>query len=243
MKTTWTDEYSIGWHDTDATGKLSPVTICKFLMETASHHAENSGFGYDAAIRQQQLWVIVRLIVKMNRYPAWGETIFIETWASGLKGLYAFRDYHILNEKKEVIGETVSTWMVINIKTRRPQEVGIVKKYLHLIDQNKVLGYIPEKIEDPQDPVEIYTHQVRYSDIDFHQHVNNNKYIEWAINALPYEKINRYRIESFTINFMSEAVIEDQISVEYSYSDEIVQGIRQKDSRPVFRIQFNFKEK
>jgi len=240
MNNSWTDTYTIGWHDTDASGKLSPVAICKYLMETASQHAERSGFGYEAAIKHKQLWVIVRLIVKMKKYPVWGETIFVETWASGLKGLYAFRDYHIFNEKKEIIGEAVSTWMVINMNTRRPQEVNIVKEHLHLINHEKALGYFPEKIAVPGKLNEIFVHQVRYHDIDFHQHVNNNRYMEWALNALPFEKIKGSTIQSFQVNFMSEAVLNDQICIEYSNAANVVQGTRVKDGKPIFRIKFDF---
>jgi len=240
MNNSWTDTYIIGWHDTDASGELNPVAICKYLMETASQHAERSGFGYEAAITHQQLWVIVRLIVKMKKYPVWGETIFVETWASGLKGLYAFRDYQIFNEKKEIIGEAVSTWMVINMNTRRPQEVNIVKEHLHLINQEKALGYFPDKIGVPQKSKEVFIHRVRYNDIDFHQHVNNNRYMEWAINAIPLDKINNSTIRSFQINFMSEAVLNNEIRIEYSNEDDIVQGLRVKDNKPIFRTRFYF---
>jgi len=238
MKAVWTDEYSIGWHDTDASGKLSPVGLCKFLMETASHHAEDAGFGYEAAMTHDQLWVIVRLKVKIKKYPPWGTNIYIQTWPSGLKGLYAYRDYYMLDKDQNIIGEAVSSWMVINVQTRRPREVDIVKGHLHEIDPEKALGYVPEKIEMPADHKEVYTHQVRYSDIDFHQHVNNNRYMEWAINALPNKEVKETAIHEFQINFMSEARLDDLIRIDYCAQDRIVQGTRQSDSKPVFRVKF-----
>jgi acyl-ACP thioesterase len=239
MKPVWTDEYSIGWHDTDASGNLSPVVLCKYLMETASNHAEDSGFGYEAAMTHHQLWVIVRLKAKINKYPPWGSSIYVQTWPSGLKGLYAFRDYHILDENHDVIGEAVSSWMVINIKTRRPREVEIVKGHLHEIDTGRALGYVPDKIDLPKDQQEIFTHKVRYNDIDFHKHVNNNRYMEWAINALPVDKIRNSVIRSFQINFMSEARLNEMIRIDYSSSEEVVQGTRLSDEKPVFRVRFD----
>src|SRR5512133_1225031 len=93
----WTDHYPVTWYDADASHRAGIVTICKFLQESAWNHANHLGFGYRTANEVKQVWVLVRLLVKMERYPNWGEMVTVRTWPRGMEGLLALRDFEILD--------------------------------------------------------------------------------------------------------------------------------------------------
>lgn len=54
---------------------------------------------------------------------------------------------------------------------------------------------------------------IRYSDIDSNNHVNNVKYVEWAIEAVPIEVVNDYILKRVKVNFEKETTYRDKISV------------------------------
>lgn len=64
-----------------------------------------------------------------------------------------------------------------------------------------------------------YTQNVRYSDIDTQNHVNNARYVEWMLNALPDHWIGERRPREMSINFLRECVIGDEIDVVCEHSD------------------------
>ncbi len=60
----------------------------------------------------------------------------------------------------------------------------------------------------PHDAVlqKVDEHRVAYSDIDVNQHVNNARYIAWAMDAIPEEVVNDRPVSEVSINFIKEAI-------------------------------------
>ena len=46
--------------------------------------------------------------------------------------------------------------------------------------------------------------KVRYTDIDSNNHVNNTKYIDWAIETLPEDIVNNYVLDEVKVTFEKE---------------------------------------
>jgi medium-chain acyl-[acyl-carrier-protein] hydrolase len=127
--------------------------------------------------------------------------------------LFALRNFSIINPKGEIIGTARSAWLVLDLKSRRPQRVEpLFKRILPLLDR-PAEAEEPEKIPDSVHPREENLFKVRYSDIDMHHHVNNTKYIEWVLDRYPYEMNQTHHIHTLEINFLAESSHGDEISV------------------------------
>ncbi|MEQ8197721.1 MAG: thioesterase family protein [Clostridiaceae bacterium] len=59
----------------------------------------------------------------------------------------------------------------------------------------------PEKLIEPEYVKEFY---IRHSDIDFNRHVNNSRYVEWALEAVPEKITEEFSLEEIRIVFMRE---------------------------------------
>ena len=57
------------------------------------------------------------------------------------------------------------------------------------------------------------TFKVRYTDIDSNQHVNNTKYVDWAIETLPEEIVNNYSLDEIKVTFEKECKYGDTVNV------------------------------
>jgi medium-chain acyl-[acyl-carrier-protein] hydrolase len=234
----WQDKYLVNWYEADLTGLAKLSSICNYLQESAWRHANHLGFGFEDAQARNEVWVIIGLMLKMLRYPAWGETITVETWPKGIDRLFAFRDFRILDEQQNVIGAATSTWMILDSTTRRPRPVEIVRDVLHLAVRQDILDKNPPHLQPPHDPEILYSRQVRFSELDFNGHVNNTRYIDWCMDAFPAEWHLENKVNTLIINYLSEVRGTDTIALlndRSSNSGYALQGNRESDGKAIFR--------
>jgi acyl-ACP thioesterase len=211
MKKSWEDEYSIAFAEVDTKNEVFLPHLWNLMQETAWHHADHLGVGYSDLVKQQHFWVLSRLSIQMDEYPRWGDRIKIRTWLTGIGRLFALRNFSIANSKGDILATAKSAWLVLDLKSRRPQKINPVFKHiLHMFD-DLVSNEEPEKLPSPVQSKVGKSYMVRYSDIDRHHHVNNTKYIEWILDSYPFEIHQKYHIHTFEINFLAESSHEDEI--------------------------------
>ena len=69
------------------------------------------------------------------------------------------------------------------------------------------------KLPDVESKEKLIEKKVSYSDLDLNNHVNNAKYIEWILDSYPLEKMKTYNINSVELNYMSEALFGEKVSL------------------------------
>jgi medium-chain acyl-[acyl-carrier-protein] hydrolase len=213
MKKSWEDEYTIPFYEVDTKKEVFLPTLWNLMQETAWHHADHLRLGYSDLAEHQYFWVLSRLSIQMEGYPQWGDRIKIKTWLTGIGRLFALRHFSIATSKGDILGTAKSAWLVLDLKSRKPQRIEPVFKHiLHMFD-DLVSNEEPEKLPPPVYSKMEKSYSVHYSDIDMHHHVNNTKYIEWILDSCPFEMSQTHRIHTFEINFLSESSHEDEISI------------------------------
>jgi acyl-ACP thioesterase len=213
MKESWEDEYSISFYGVDTKNEVFLPTLWSLMQETAWHHADHLRVGYSDLVEHQYFWVLSRLSIQMEEYPRWGDRIKIKTWLAGIGRLFALRHFSIAGSKGDILGTAKSAWLVLDLKSRKPQRIEPIFKHLrHLLD-HLPSAEEPEKLSGPVQSKMEKSFTVRYSDIDMHHHVNNIKYIEWILDSYPFEIHRKYHIHTFEINFLAESSHGDEISV------------------------------
>jgi len=213
MKKSWEDEYIIPFCEVDTKESVFLPTLWNLMQETAWHHADHLKVGYSDLTEQKYFWVLSRLSIQMEKYPGWSAKIKIRTWLTGMGRLFALRHFSIANSKGDILGTAKSGWLVLDLKSRRPQRIEPVFKHLlHLFD-GLPSAEEPEKLPAPVRSKMGKSYTVRYSDIDMHHHVNNTKYIEWILDSYPFEMTQTLQIHTFEINFLAESSHGDEISV------------------------------
>lgn len=197
------EQFKIRASEIDFEQKATLPTICNLMQEVAGNHARKLEFDITDLQKNELTWVLHRLNVEMDRFPDWRETITIRTWPSSGDGLRAYRDFIILGENGDTIGRCLSYWLMMNIKSRRPTR--IPKKILQMAPNNTDHVLAVDKIDLPdiQNAKNSQEYKVRKSDLDLNRHVNNVRYIEWALSSLP-DELSANKID---ITFLSEAVL------------------------------------
>lgn len=192
-------EFYVGLNDIMTGKKLSNKAILKYLEDIAGIHSNMVGYGLNDIESVEHTWMLLAWKVQLHKRPIYSETITIKTWSRPMKNFYAFRDFQIFNENKELIGIASSKWVFINIVKegieRIPQEVADLY-------QNETDHVFPDddfgKLFETPNVDSCSDYKITRSMIDINNHVHNIHYLDIADEALPdslYEKeFNKFEI-------------------------------------------------
>ncbi len=232
-------EYPIHSYEADQFGVAEPTALFRFLLESASQHADSVGYGYRHMQEQAYTWVLSRFLFAIERYPRWQERVGVETWPSGSERLFALRDYRIVDSSGVGIARATSSWIVINVATRapeRPERVRMLSN--HFTDDQRVFERNAAKI--PAAAVEASRPEVaRYSDIDVNGHVTSARYLEWILDGFAPDFRSSHALEGFEINYLAETLCGEEVRVGQSSQptregDPVADRPGAQDSSPSF---------
>ena len=208
-KTIFTETYKVRSTQVNLNNQLGLYGVLGMLQDIAAEHASLLGFGYEELVKKGFFWALIQQKLKMHYWPQWNERITVKTWSLPVKGVYAFREFELFcNDKK--IGECASTWITLDIQTRRPIE---------LTDRQEIfsprteggLSFHTDRINLPEGMYQVNDFKVRVSDLDVNSHVNNVKYTQWALDMMTEHNHREFVIKEYDINFLSETFMGDKM--------------------------------
>ena len=215
---TMTVPFTVRSYESDASRRATIQTICNYFQEMAWLHAARLGFALADREDSALTWVLLQLNVKMSSYPIWGDTVTVSTWPSGKNRLYAYRRFCIRDQQGSVIGSATSSWIIIDVLKRSPQRI---PDQLDLcipascpLDTRETLS--AEKIQIPERLDAETEFQVRLSDIDVNNHVNNVNFIEWAVESVPAAWRNANQLSEIHIEFKAESNYGERIVSQFA---------------------------
>lgn len=197
-------EYSINYYDIDYKRKALITSIINYFGDLSMYQSDTLGVGMDYLEQNKLAWVLYKWDITIDRYPLYGEKIVIKTIPHSFRKFYAYRRYEILDSNGCIIGRANSTWFLINTEKRRPIRVsdGFYKAYG--IDENANDEIVIDSIEDFEEVHSDKEFVVRYSDIDTNRHVNNAKYVSWAIESVPLDMVLHYTLKRIKVEYLKE---------------------------------------
>ena len=209
----WKESYRVRAYETDPTGRASIVSLCNYLQEAAANHARELGVSVEHLQRQNSTWVLSRLRVRVDRYPAWRDEIDVETWPSGTERLFATRDFIVKNADGDVLVRAVSWWLMIDIESRRPLRLPEFISSLTLSNRERALNGSRSNIPEPRADANARELRVQYADLDVNGHANNVRYVEWALEGVPKDVLNTMHVMELDVLFKAETVHGDPVTV------------------------------
>lgn len=224
--------------------ELTLGVLANHLLNCASFHANDRGFGMGTLNEENYTWVLSRLAVEIEEMPRQYETFSIQTWVENVYRLFTDRNFAIISEDGRRVGYARSIWAMININTRKPAD-------LLSMHSGSIVDYVcdePCPIEKPArikvgSTEETASMTAKYSDIDINGHVNSVRYIEHTLDLFPIELYKEKRIRRFDMAYVAESYYGDKLSF---YQEEEGEGnfnveIKKNDSEAVCRSKIIFK--
>ena len=193
------------------TGRIGAGVLCNFLQISATINAQRMGFGLGAIQTSGHCWMLARMSVVFDEWPAPNTNVLVTTWPADMRGRLVFnRDYHVTDPDGKLLYRAASEWVLVDFSSRK-----IVRPPAELV-RKATLGLPREEMPAPPPPPEPTDTtwstpiHVRRSDLDINRHVNHIHYIDWLFEALPEELCSR-RLARLDINYRAEALAGDVI--------------------------------
>lgn len=237
-----TEIFKVRAYEVGSDNSLTIQTLCNYLQEAAGVHAERLGAAFLYLQGLGITWVLCKMILEVNEYPQAGSLIRVQTWPASTERIQCRRDFLWCNEDGRLLGRAATYWVIANMKTRRLERL-----------PDFVRAFFPKTpfyaLEDPGDKLPVLKSEpgapaglsflARLADIDRNHHVNNVRYIDWAIESVPSEIRSTRKLCRLTVDFRAEAMLGDCIEVRAVPRDDgsWSHGIfRKKDMRELARV-------
>lgn len=220
MDNVFKKEYTIRYYETDFDKRLRTAQWLNFFQDAAICHGEAVGRGLDFLDAHDLLWVLMEWDITIHRYPLYKEQITVSTMQHSCNGLYSKRLYDVHDAEGRLIAKAVSVWMMLQKSTFKIIKVPeyVITAYGGKIDRKSYLK-TEKLLESPKDEnTRVSPLQVRVSDLDSNNHVNNEKYLEWSIREIPYDVYKRHSITGIKINYLKSAFYGDEMRLETNVS-------------------------
>jgi acyl-ACP thioesterase len=198
----WSEKCTVRFNAVDRSDLMTLNAVFAFFQEAAISHAENLGVGREAMARTNQVWILSRISVEVDRRPKYCETVTVRTWPRGGEKLFARRDFDILDGEGKPAVRARSGWLIIDMEKRRPLRPLLMDG----LPQNEGLDALPSATNLKERPslVKVTDRPALYGDVDYNGHVNNVSYIRWiedTVAAGLLEQAGRMRLD---INYLNE---------------------------------------
>lgn len=228
-------------HDVDAFGRWRMDAMFRLLQEAAGMHSTQLGFSRETLVNEHgYVWMIARAQAVMHRAPAHFDTIRIATWY-GEPGKITFpRYFHIYSEDDTLIASASTAWTLVDLGARRI--VPPPKSPLSFPPVALLTSELPEpgklRLKKEGAPTTICRTPL-YGEIDVNGHMNNASYVGWVMDLFPMEHHRQFRLNSFSIGYLSEAVPGGQVELHLYRNGNAfeVYGIDCVDKHAVFEAQ------
>jgi len=203
--------FRVGHSEMGPHGRMKIVSVANRFQDAAGDHADELGLGVRKLLAHGYTWVLHRYRLTFHRIPACGDSLRIRTWYRPERNLYSLRNFVMESEKGERLVFAESSWIVVNLKRGRPVRLDSVMPPSY--ERNLSPGLTVELPEIPklEEHDREVTFLVRLHDLDVNRHVNNARYIEWAVETVPPEVLEN----------MVPAVVDALFKSSAGYGDRI----------------------
>jgi acyl-ACP thioesterase len=205
----WSESCTVRFGAVDKSDLMTLDAVLNFFQEAAISHAENLGVGRETMARTNQLWILSRMSVQINRRPQYGEIITVRTWPRGGEKLFALRDFDIRDAANNPAVQARSCWLIIDMEKRRPLRPQSIMNTLPQNEGNDALpaiGSLAPALEEHPSLQKAAERRALYNDVDYNGHVNNVSYIRWIEDAVDPALLEQARQMRLDINYLNEVL-------------------------------------
>ncbi len=216
--------------DVNENGKMRLSRLLHYTQEISGGHSDQLGLTWDALAEKGLFWAVLRHRVVIHRLPRAGESMHLETWPMPATRSAYPRAVRATDGGGNVLFETVSLWVLMNIESRAmvlPGRSGVdVPGILRGTEPDSPSSLIPGSYENST----LWT--VAPQDLDINGHVNNAKYLD-RVEAL----LGKWdaTARELTVCYLAEALLGQEITLNWSLSPDgvlTVDGTRPRGDDP-----------
>lgn len=232
-------EFSLRTGDFTCNHSLLPSAILDLFQTVAGEHANILGCGFNDLIKKGLIWVIVKTKYEVITQPPLFSRVRVKTWPLPPSRISFQREYLIEDESGNPLVKGTSDWVVVDSVSRKLASAKEVYPDMEFCAEKMFEGRAP-KIQDFGATENPYVIIPRFSQLDMNNHVNNTKYLNFALDSADIS--SNEEISSAQIEFRHEVLADTELNV-YStrIENEIICKGEDKDKQTMFACKFTLK--
>lgn len=196
--------------------QLGLAKLIDYLNNTAGYHSDSIGYSFESLWKRGYCWILLSWNISIDRLPQLSEKIQIETWVSQIKRCFAYREFLVRDNQKQIIVRASSQWIFYDINKKRPAQIHSIFFDHWKINQEKacpcsILNSSLLKKPVYQNKESIFI--IQQEDIDILGHVHNSKYLDWVIKVKPKVIQQQYDLTYLQILYHHEITYPGEIII------------------------------
>ena len=195
----------------DATRQVSPAMLLHFVQEAAGGHCLSLELDWETLAKTGLFWAVIRHRLEVTRLPKEGETVRVETWPMPTTRSAFPRAAAGYDEEGNLLFRCTSLWVLMDTEKRQMVLPGKSGIDLEGIVQGNELP-APGSLAPCGGEI-VAARQVWFSELDRNGHMNNTRYLDWAMDLLPALLRRNKNPKEATLCYLSEIREGDQIQL------------------------------
>lgn len=207
----FTKEYEIHYYEADHKKRALETSIINFFTDTNLNLAKICNVPLEKLQQNNLTLMLQKYDVEFLKPVYQGEKLRVTASVEGVKGPCFYRGGIAKDSSGEIVVKGSGLVFLVNTESRRPTEVSKEIYEAYGIEKPSEEDFAFEHIKAIE--IEDYSKEfeVRYSDIDINGHVNNSKYITWALETLPFQHYDKYMLGRIRIVYLKETFYGEKI--------------------------------
>lgn len=240
---TYTMERSLTDTGVDFARRLRLSTMFEYFQDIAGFHAANLGASVERLYKELNVaWIVLKVRVEIDKYPTLPADVLVDTWPQTPRALYE-RDYTIRSREGDILVRAASTWVIMNLGTREIKR----DKFLDYANLEMRKDRAIEKGVGRQRRVEgaepVCEKHIKFSDIDYNGHVNNARYVDYIMDAIPFREHREKEIRALEVYYVAEMSPDNELVIARKTMEPdaqsgrerlYIEGVRKSDDAVVF---------
>lgn len=224
---TYSSEFYLTASDVTPWEEMPLSRLVSLVIDTATGHANQLGVGFARLQKYNASWVLSRLCIDMPGAIRVNRSYRITTWVYSLNRLASERLFQIEDiEAGQTVTWVHSTWMAIDMDTRRPTDLTVLTPIMEVIDTERPFpGPKGDKLRPISEAEGFDQYTFKVTDIDVNRHVTTRRYIEMIVDIRDLDFYSTHRISRFEIAFKHEARYGQKACVRYAHAEGIPEAV------------------
>lgn len=214
---------------------LTIPSILNYFQDCTTFQSEDVGCGLEWLRKHNRCWVISSWEVQIKRRPRMGENIVIGTIPYDIKGMFGMRNFYIKDTDGNDLVIANTLWTYMDTVKMRPAKVSedVIRAYQ--VGEQIAGEWQGRKIAIPSEGQKQPSFTVGRSLLDTNGHVNNEKYVELAIEFLP----DAFTVKGLRVEYKRSAIHGDvMIPVVYLSQNVVIVVLQNEDGLPYAVMEF-----
>lgn len=221
------DKHKIHTFITDANYQATLPYYCGLMQEAGANHSMLEGCSIPDLLKEGRTWILYKMKLTVERYPAWPEEIELQSWVTKPEKLFFPRHVRAVDHDGHLVFHGKAYWIVYNIERNRPERPkGLPFAPQEGTGTNGVDRDPAELSLDKIDSVDVsdleaaaernirrYSPSLEYRHTDINGHITNCAYVEWILSCFDTDFRKAKVPKEFEIIFLHETREEDELEV------------------------------